>query len=124
MNQHGVLLQQLLQAVAIAERGALEYVQGGQAGEEEIPDQGLAAVDAPQKGRDALGVSGVNKRRIFFHSSGDFRRLATADQVEETLTHRPRLAPGRYSWAWAFSAISMMTRANNKPTRMSTAMRD
>ena len=46
------------------------------AGEQEIPDQRLAAINAPQKSRDALGVSAFYERWIFFHGSCHFRRLA------------------------------------------------
>ena len=57
MNQHGILLQQRLDAVAISQCGGLEYIQSGQMGEQEVPDQRLAVINAPQKSRDALGVS-------------------------------------------------------------------
>jgi hypothetical protein len=36
-------------------------------------------VNAPQKSRDALGVSASNQRWIFFRGGGDFCRLAVSD---------------------------------------------
>ncbi len=92
MNEHGILLQQPLDAAAIPQGGGLEYVQSGQPGEQEVPDQRLPAVNAPQKSRDALGVSACNKRWIFFRGGGDFSRFAAADEVEKALAHRLRLA--------------------------------
>ena len=92
MNQHGILSQQRLEADAISQGGGLEYVQSRQVGEQEVPDQRLPVINAPQKSRDALGVSASNQRWIFLRGGGDFRRLPTADQVEKALAHRSRLA--------------------------------
>ena len=75
---------------------ASKISRAGQMGEQEIPDQRLAVINAPQKSRDALGVSASNQRWIFFRGGGDFRRLAAADQVKKTLAHRPRLASVPY----------------------------
>lgn len=92
LNHHCILLQQSLDADAIPNGGCFKYVQIGQAGEQEVPDQRLPAINAPQKSRDALGVSACNKRWIFFCDGGDFCRFAAADQVEKALAHRLRLA--------------------------------
>jgi len=92
MNRHGILSQQRLQAGAVPQGGGLEYVQHRQVGEQVISDQRLPVINAPQKSRDALGVSAKNKRSIFLRSGGDFRRLPTPDKVEEPLAHRLRLA--------------------------------
>ena len=92
MNDHGILPQQWLKADGIPQGGGLEYIQTSQAGEQEIPDQRLAAINAPQKSRDALGVSACNKRWVFFRGGGNFSSRAAADQVKKTLAHRFRLA--------------------------------
>ncbi len=95
MNQHGILPQQRLQADAIPQGGGLEYVQSRQLGEQEVPDQRLPVINAPQKSRDALGVSAGNKRWIFFRGGGDFRRLPAADEVKKALAHRPQTSIAR-----------------------------
>src|SRR5580700_151105 len=59
---------------------------------QEIPYQRLPVINAPQKSRDALGVSASNQRWIFLCSGGYFRRLTSTDQVKKTLAHRSRLA--------------------------------
>ena len=92
MNQHGILPQQRFDAATISQGGGLEYIESRQMGEQEIPDQRLAAINAPQKSRDALGVSACNHCWIFFCGGGDFRRFSVAYQIKETLTHRLRLA--------------------------------
>ncbi len=92
MNQHWILPQQRFDAAAIAQGGGLENIQAGQVGEQEIPDQRLLVINAPQKSRDALGVSACNQRWIFFRGGGDFCRCAAADQVKKTLAHRLRVA--------------------------------
>lgn len=92
MNQHGILLQQRFDAVTVSQGGGLEYIESGQMGEQEIPDQRLAAINAPQKGRDALGVSACNHCWIFFRGGGHLCRLSIAYQIKETLTHRFRVA--------------------------------
>ena len=92
MNQHGLPLQQGLDAAAVTQRASLEDIQTLHVGEQEVSDQGLTVVNAPQKSRDALGVSASKKRSIFLRGGGDFRRLPTPDEVKKTLAHRPRLA--------------------------------
>jgi hypothetical protein len=95
MDQHRILSQQRFKAAAIAQSAGLKNIQCGQVGKQKIPDHRLAAVNAPQKSRDALGVSASNQRRILFRSGGDFRRLAVADQVKKALAHRASLASMR-----------------------------
>ena len=95
MNQHGILPQQRFNAGAIAQGASLKNIQGVQAGKQEIPDQRLAVINAPQKSRDALGVSASNQRRIFFCGGGNFRRLAVLYQIKKTLAHRASLASVR-----------------------------
>jgi hypothetical protein len=95
MDQHRILSQQRFNAAAIAQSAGLKNIQRGQVGQQKIPDHRLAAVDAPQKSRDARGVSASNQRRILFRCGGDFRRLAVADQVKKTLAHRASLASMR-----------------------------
>ncbi len=92
VDQHRILPQQRFNAAALAQSAGLKNIQRVQVGEEKIPDHRLPAVNAPQKSRDALGVSASNQRRIFFRGCGDFRRLAVADQIEKTLAHRASLA--------------------------------
>src|SRR5271163_171682 len=92
MNHHGILFQQRLQAGTVSQRAGLEYVQRRKMREQVIPDQWLLAINAPQKSRDALGVSASKKRSIFLRGGGDFRRLPTPDEVKKALAHRPRLA--------------------------------
>ena len=106
MNRHGILSQQRFQAAAIPQGGGLKYVQCRQVGEQVIPDQGLLVINAPQKSRDALGVSANNKRWIFLRSGGDFRRLPTPDEVKKTLAHRTRLASPAGSPAEAAKIVS------------------
>ena len=60
MNQHWFLLQQRLDSGAIPQRTSLEDIQTLQVREQEISDHRLAVVNAPQKSRDALGVSAGN----------------------------------------------------------------
>lgn len=95
MDQHRILPQQRFNAAAIAQSAGLKNVQCVQVRKQKIPDYRLSAVDAPQKSRDALGVSASNQRRIFFRGRGDFRRLAVADQVKKALAHRASLASVR-----------------------------
>src|ERR1700722_6333255 len=92
MNQHRFVLQQRLDSAAIPQRTSLEDIQTLQVRKQEVSDHRLAVVNAPQKSRDALGVSAGNQGGIFFRSSGNFRRLPGADQLKETLAHRARLA--------------------------------
>jgi len=67
-------------------------------GKQEIPDQRLALINAPQKSRDALGVSASNQRRIFFCGGGNLRRLAVLDQIKKALAHRASLAQCATAW--------------------------
>ena len=60
MNQHGLPLKQQLDASAVTQSTSLEDIQTFQVSEQEISDQGLTVVNAPQKSRDALGVSAGN----------------------------------------------------------------
>ena len=88
-------IQQRFDPPAIAQSAGLKNVQVGQVGQQKISDYRLAAVNAPQKSRDALGVSASNQRRIFFCGGGNFRRLAVLDQIKKTLAHRASLASVR-----------------------------
>jgi hypothetical protein len=92
MDQHRILSQQRFNAAAIAQSAGLKNIQRRQVGKQKIPDHRLAAVNAPQKSRDALGVSASNQRRILFRGGGDFRRLTVTDQVKKALAHRASLA--------------------------------
>ncbi len=92
MDQHGILPEQFLQPPGIPQGGGLENIQLGLTRKKEIPDHRLAVLNAPQKSRDALGVSAFNKQWFLLHGGGDFSSLASADQVEKTLAHRFRLA--------------------------------
>ena len=74
--------------------------------EQVVPDQGLLVINAPQKSRDALGVSASKKRSIFLRGSGDLRRLPTPDEVKKTLAHRTRLASPPVSPAEAAKIVS------------------
>ena len=95
MNQHRLVLQQQLEPAAVTQRTSLENIETLQLAEQEGSDQGLAVVNAPQKSRDALGVSASNQRRIFFCGGGNFRRLAVLYQIKKTLAHRASLASVR-----------------------------
>jgi hypothetical protein len=104
MDQHRILPQQRFNAPAIAQSAGLKNIQRVQVGQQKIPDHRLAAINTPQKSRDALGVSASNQRRIFFRGGGDFRRLTGADQIEKTLAHRASLASVRGYWTSAKEA--------------------
>src|SRR5277367_634109 len=92
MNQHWLALQQQLDAAAVTQRTSLKDIQTFQVSDQEVSDQGLAVVNAPQKSRDAVGVSAFNQGWIFFGCGSNFRCLTGADQLKETLAHRARLA--------------------------------
>ena len=102
MNQHGLLPQQRFNSAAIAESTGLENIQTGKVGKQEVPDHRLTAINAPQKSRDALGVSASDQRRIFFRGCGNFCRLAVLDQIQKALAHRASL----HQWAATCPSVS------------------
>ena len=87
INQESILAEQGLKRAAIAHGRGFKEIELGKVSDKEVADQWLAAVNGPQKSRDALGVSTCDQRWFFFGGSGDFSRLALPDEVEKALAH-------------------------------------
>ena len=87
-----------------------------QPGEQEIPDQRLPAINAPQKSRDALGVSAGNQRWVFFRGGCNFSCCAAADQVKKALTHRIQTSIGTHGLDVSVSATEAASTVGFDPS--------
>jgi hypothetical protein len=96
MDPDSILFKQRLESLAIAHRGCLKNIQFRQAGQQKIAYRWLPAINGPQKCRDALGVSALDERLIFFDGGRDFCRFAFADEIKKTLAHQVIVGERRF----------------------------
>jgi len=92
-RHRGVVGNELLQTVAVAQTRSLRDIQIACAPPQEIPDDGLACVYVPHKSGDALRITATRQGGIRLNILRNFCRVAAADQVQEVLAHGASIVP-------------------------------
>ena len=87
VRERGVGCEQSVQSGYVADGCGFMNVEGFEAGEQEVADNGLAAVDRPKQSRDTLGVPALCYRRIVFDLFGDLGGCAAPNQCNELMAH-------------------------------------
>ena len=99
MYEAGIGGEKFAQVGFVTDGGGFKDVEGdsvaGEAGEEEVADEGLRAVDGPEECGDALRVAPGGEGGVGLNGVCDFSGCAGLDEFEEGGTHGLKIArPG------------------------------